>query len=58
MTVRAHLLEQTLGELTAACLPEIRLAPDAGEILESFGLSGERFARPDQPASWNNPRGR
>src|SRR5581483_1601486 len=37
-------LKRPLAKLAIACLPKIRLAPDAGEILESFGLSDS----PDQ----------
>ena len=40
-------LNRPLAKFAAACLPKIRLAPAAGEILLNFGLSDSR--RPDQP---------
>ena len=33
-------LNRPLAKLAAACLPNSRLAPDIGEILENFGVSG------------------
>src|SRR5690242_1668736 len=45
MTVpSATSLKRPLAKLTAACLPNSRLAPESGEIFENFGLS----CSPDQ----------
>src|SRR5581483_846124 len=41
MTVPSAIsLNRPLAKLAAACLPNRRLKPEAGEIFESFGLSG------------------
>src|SRR5271165_620325 len=41
MTVPSAIsLNRPLAKLAAACLPNRRLKPEAGEILDSFGLSG------------------